>query len=61
MIPSARLRAVGPDRPASDVLLEMETDELTHMPVVEGGQVLGVIGRDRILNVLLQAGYLRTA
>ncbi len=61
MIPSAKLRAVGPAQPASDVLMEMETDELTHLPVVEGGQVLGVIGRDRILGVLLQAGYLRTA
>lgn len=61
MVPSTKLRAVPPDRLASDVLLEMEHNDLTHLPVVSNGRVLGVIGRDRILGVLFQAGYLRTA
>ena len=59
MVPRDRLRATSPSRLLSDVLLEMESDDLTHMPVVEGGTVIGVVGRDRILGVLKQAGLLR--
>ncbi|MGI8925313.1 MAG: site-2 protease family protein [Tepidiformaceae bacterium] len=58
MVPSARLRAVAPERPAHEVLLEMESEHLLHLPVVSEGRVVGVIGRDRILNVLRQAGLL---
>jgi len=61
MVPSARLRATARDRLISDVLLEMETEELLHMPVVDDGRVIGVIGRDRILGVLRQAGLLGPA
>jgi len=61
MIPSARLQAVAPERPVADVLLDMETGDLTHLPVVTDGRVVGVIGRDRILGVLRQAGLLRSA
>ncbi|MBI2765984.1 MAG: site-2 protease family protein [Chloroflexi bacterium] len=59
MVPSALLHAVAPDRLASEVLLDMENGDLTHLPVVNDGQVVGVIGRDRILGILFQAGYLR--
>ena len=59
MVPSAMLHAVTPDRLASEVLLDMENGDLTHLPVVNDGQVVGVIGRDRILSILFQAGYLR--
>lgn len=58
MVPSARLHPTGPEQPAADVLLEMETDDLLHMPVVKEGRVVGVIGRDRILGVLRQAGLI---
>jgi len=61
MVPSDRLHAVGPDKKASEVLMEMEEDDLTHLPVVKDGRVVGVIGRDRLLGVLRQAGFLRTA
>jgi CBS domain-containing protein len=60
MVPSASLHPTGPDRPAAEVLLEMETDDLLHMPVVKEGRVVGVIGRDRILGVLRQAGLIPT-
>ena len=43
------------------IMLEMEQGDLTHLPVVDDGRVLGVIGRDRILNVLRQAGLLRVS
>jgi Zn-dependent protease/CBS domain-containing protein len=61
MVPSARLHPVGPERRAADVLMEMEDGDLTHLPVVEDGRVLGVIGRDRMIMALRQAGMLRTA
>jgi Zn-dependent protease len=59
MVPSAKLRATGRNSLASEVLLEMENEDLLHMPVVEEGRVIGVIGRDRILGVLRQAGLIR--
>jgi predicted transcriptional regulator len=37
----------------------MEQADLTHLPVVREGTVVGVIGRDRILNVLRQAGLIQ--
>lgn len=58
MVPRARLQATAPDRGLAQVLLEMETDDLTYMPVVDQGRVVGVIGRDRILGVLQKAGLL---
>jgi CBS domain-containing protein len=61
MVPSQRLKATGPESPVSDVLLEMEASNLLHMPVVREGRVIGVIGRDRILGVLRNAGLLGRA
>lgn len=58
MVPSERLRAASLDERASDVLMEMETEELLHMPVVSEGRVVGVISRDRIVAVLRQSGLL---
>ena len=58
MVPSALLHAVAPERSATDVLLELETADLTHLPVVREGRVLGVIGRDRIIGLLKQKGFL---
>lgn len=61
MVPADRLLPVDPERLASDVLLDMENHDATHFPVVRDGRVIGVIGRDRILTVLRQAGFLRSA
>ncbi len=58
MLPSSKLTAVGPDRQAVDLLAEMESAELTHLPVVSEGRVIGVVGRDRIINILAQAKLL---
>lgn len=58
MVPSDALRATAREQLVSDVLLEMEIEELLHMPVVENGRVIGVIARDRIMKLLVQAGLL---
>ena len=58
MIPTRRLHAVAPEKLVSDVLREMENDDLTHLPVVRDGRVVGVVGRDRIIGVLRNEGLL---
>jgi len=58
MVPSARLKPANPEQNASEALLEMEEAELTHLPVVREGRVIGVIARDRILNILRQSRML---
>jgi signal-transduction protein with cAMP-binding, CBS, and nucleotidyltransferase domain len=58
MVPSASLRATAREQLLSDVLLEMETEDLLHMPVVEDGRVIGVVARERIMRLLRQAGLL---
>ncbi|GAB4338512.1 MAG: site-2 protease family protein [Dehalococcoidia bacterium] len=58
MVPRSDLHPVRPDALASDILLQMESDDLLHMPVVDDGRVVGVIGRDRIVGVLRQAGLI---
>lgn len=58
MIPSGKLHAIAREKLVSEVLVEMETEDLLHMPVVENGRVIGVIARDRILGVLRQAGLI---
>ncbi|MGH7752781.1 MAG: site-2 protease family protein, partial [Gemmatimonadales bacterium] len=58
MVPSTKLRATDPEQPVADVLLQMESENLTHMPVVNDGRVVGVIGRDRIIGMLQQTGLL---
>lgn len=59
MVPSGAMKAIDPETKVSDVLMDMEQSDLTHLPVVREGRVVGVIGRDRILGVLRQAGLLR--
>ncbi len=61
MVPREALRATARDRLVSDVLMEMEVEELLHMPVVDEGRVIGVVARDRIVGLLRQAGLLGTA
>jgi Zn-dependent protease len=58
MVPRARLFPMGPERSITDVLLEMEHRDVTHLPVVSEDRVLGVVGRDRILLLLRQHGFL---
>lgn len=61
MVTRDRLRAARREQPVNEVLLEMETGDLLHMPVVDDGRVVGVIARDRILGILRKAGLLSPA
>lgn len=61
MVTKDKLRPARKEQLVSEVLLEMETENLLHMPVIEDGRVIGVIARDRILGVLRQAGLISPA
>lgn len=61
MVTKDKLRPAHKEQLVSEVLLEMETENLLHMPVIEDGRVIGVIARDRILGVLRQAGLISPA
>jgi len=61
MVAKDKLRPARKEQLVSEVLLEMETENLLHMPVIEDGRVIGVIARDRILGVLRQAGLISPA
>ncbi len=56
MVPRSLLRATSPEQALAEILLQMETEDLLHMPVVADGRVIGVIARDRILGMLTKAG-----
>jgi Zn-dependent protease/predicted transcriptional regulator len=49
MVPEEKLSEVTPDTPIDVVLQKMNDDNVSQIPVVENGTLLGVIGRDRLL------------
>ena len=49
MIPQESLVKVAADTPVSQVLQAMIEGNIGQVPVVEGGRLLGVVGRDRLL------------
>jgi len=52
MTPLAELRAIGPDVELWSALQEMTEEGVNQLPVVEEGQLLGMLGRDNILTFL---------
>jgi Zn-dependent protease len=49
MVPEDQLSSVGPDAPVQTVLERMTENDVSQIPVVEDGRLLGVIGRDHLL------------
>ena len=61
MMPPDSIHSASPDEPALKVLERMQAEDVNQMPVISGGQIMGMISRDTILRVLqtrLQAGPL---
>jgi len=61
MTPIDKIQAASPEEPALGLLERMQRDNVSQMPVISGGHIVGVIGRDAILHVLqtrLQLGHL---
>ncbi len=52
MIPLQEVKQVRPDAELSDALEEMDRDGVNQLPVMEAGQVRGILGRDDVISVL---------
>lgn len=52
MLPEERLAEVTPDTPIDAVLQRMNDENISQVPVVKDGRLLGVIGRDRLLAIV---------
>ncbi len=52
MVPMERVQAAAPDEPVLNVLQRMQTADINQMPVVSDGHIVGMIGRDTILQVV---------
>jgi Zn-dependent protease/predicted transcriptional regulator len=52
MVPMDKVQAAKPEEPVLQVLQRMQSSDLGQMPVVSDGHIVGMIGRDTILQVL---------
>lgn len=52
MTPLAQLLTIGPDEELWHALQEMTEEGVNQLPVVEGGRLLGMLGRDNVLSFL---------
>jgi Zn-dependent protease/predicted transcriptional regulator len=52
MRPLEQLRTVSPDAPVNKALEMMGSEDLNQLPVVEGGEIAGIISRGHILQLL---------
>ena len=53
MTPTAAVRVVGPEEDAASILQTMEADDLSCLPVVEGGRLLGLVSREGVARLLV--------
>ncbi len=61
MVPLENVQSAAADEPALRVLERMQKADISQMPVISDGHIVGMIGRDAILRVLqtrVQAGHL---
>jgi len=52
MVPMGKVQAAAPGEPVLQVLQRMQTADINQMPVVSDGHIVGMIGRDNILQVV---------
>jgi Zn-dependent protease/predicted transcriptional regulator len=52
MIPAEKLHSVSPTIPVDALLQLMNDQNISQVPVLEDGKLLGLVGRDRLLNLL---------
>jgi Zn-dependent protease/predicted transcriptional regulator len=53
MTPTPRVRVVGPEENAASILQAMEAEDLSCVPVVEGGRLLGLVSREILARLLV--------
>jgi Zn-dependent protease len=59
MKPSSQVRVVDPETDLATVLQTMEGEDIRHAPVVEDGRLVGLLGRDAIVRLLVAHRVLR--
>ncbi len=52
MVPMDKVQAAKPEEPVLEVLQRMQSSDVGQMPVVSDGHIVGMIGRDHILQIL---------
>jgi Zn-dependent protease len=52
MVPADKLKAVPADLPAADVVEMMDRADLNQLPVMENGQVVGMVARDSVIRFI---------
>ena len=60
MIPEDEVWAAAPSTPVDVVLQTMNEENISQVPVLEDGMLLGVIGRDRLLQIVQTRLELKT-
>jgi predicted transcriptional regulator len=58
MLPKEKLIWAAPEEPALSLLDRMRTVGMQQMPVIAGGNVVGIVTRDSIIRVLETRGEL---
>ena len=61
MTPIDKIQSASPDEPALGLLERMQSENVTQMPVISDGHIVGVIARETIIHMLqtrLQLGHL---
>jgi len=61
MVPLSKLHTITPETPALEALTEMASEEVNQLPVVEHGNLVGVLSRSNIVEVLRKRNELRAA
>lgn len=53
MMPTPSVRVVGPEEDAASILQTMEAEDLSCLPVVEGGRLIGLASREGLARLLV--------
>lgn len=61
MVPISRIHAISPDTPVYEALEMMGREDINQVPVVENGQLEGILTRGHVLQVLRSHTELRAA
>jgi Zn-dependent protease len=56
MTPASGVRVVGPEEDAASILQTLEAEDLSCLPVVEAGRLLGIVNREAVARLLMGRG-----
>jgi len=59
MTPLAQLKAIGPEDGLWSAMQEMTEEGVNQLPVIEGGRLVGMLARDRLVGFIRVRAELR--